>query len=57
MTLELLFWILMLFWLVFGSWVSYVPNRPFYFMLGLNLLMFILFGILGYGLFGHIIKG
>jgi hypothetical protein len=55
MKIGLLFWILMLVWLLFGTW-SYWPAgsgalvdfRP----LGGNLLLFLVIGILGWKVFG-----
>lgn len=52
MTFALLFWILMLFWLVFGLWSQWPaagqPLRP----LGGTLLLFILLVLLGWKVFG-----
>jgi hypothetical protein len=57
MTLQLLFWILMLFWLVFGVWSGYVPGQPYPFKAwGGNLLLFLLFLILGWQTFGAPLK-
>lgn len=54
MTYSLLYWILMLFWLVFGLWSSYpvagTPWRPQ--MIGGTLLQFVLFVLIGVKLFG-----
>jgi hypothetical protein len=57
MTLGLLYWILMLFWLVFGFWWHWPvtsPNswRP----LGNSLLLFVLLLILGWATFGAPIR-
>jgi hypothetical protein len=48
MPMGLMFWILMLIWLVFGLWQSW-PN---YQVVGGNLLLFILIGLLGWHDFG-----
>jgi len=45
---SLIFWILMLFWLVFGVWSTW-PN---YKAAGGNILTFLLFLILGWKAFG-----
>lgn len=50
MSIALLFWILMIFWLVFGL---YAGPRPFnWTVAGGSLLLFILLGILGWAVFG-----
>lgn len=57
MSLQLLFWTLMLFWLVFGAWSSYVPGQPYPVRVwGGNLLLFLLFLILGWQTFGAPVK-
>jgi hypothetical protein len=57
MTKELLFWVLMLIWLVFGAWVDYVPGQPYPFRrFGSNFLTFILLVILGWQVFGSPVK-
>lgn len=48
MPLGLMFWILMLIWLVFGVWWNW-PNHV---VVGGNLLLFILIGLLGWHAFG-----
>ena len=48
MPLGLAFWILMLIWLVFGVWYNW-PNHV---AVGGNLLIFILFALLGWHAFG-----
>jgi len=53
MTLGLAFWILMLLWLVFGMWQSW-PNH---YVVGGNLLLFILLLLLGWKVFGAPIHG
>lgn len=54
MTLGLLFWILMLLWLVFGVWQNW-PS-PDWRAWGGNFLIFILFLVLGWAVFGAPIK-
>ena len=57
MTLDLLYWILMLFWLVFGVWSGYTPGQPYPVRSwGGNLLLFLLFIILGWQVFGAPVK-
>jgi hypothetical protein len=57
MSLQLLFWILMLFWLIFGVWAGYTPGQPYPFKSwGGNLLLFCLFIILGWQVFGAPVK-
>lgn len=52
MTMGLLFWILMLLWLVFGTWWNW-PNHT---VVGWNLLLFILLLLLGWSTFGAPIR-
>ncbi len=53
MSMGLAFWIIMLVWLVFGIWYSW-PNHA---MVGGNLIIFVLFGLLGWHAFGAPIHG
>jgi O-antigen ligase len=53
MSLGLAFWILMLLWLVFGMWRSW----PDHYIVGGNLLLFILLLLLGWKAFGPPIHG
>jgi len=58
MSIGLIFWILMLFWLVFGMWTNWASihsgdYRPF----GNNLLLFILLLLLGWAAFGAPVRG
>jgi len=48
----LLFWILMILWLVFGLYYGY-PDRRF---LGGTLLIFVLFFLLGWAVFGFVVQ-
>jgi len=52
MPLGLAFWIIMLIWLVFGLWNAY-PNH---YLIGSNLLLFVLFLLLGWKAFGSPIQ-
>ena len=58
MSLQLLFWILMLLWLVFGFWAGYTPGQPYppFKAWGGNLLLFLLFVVLGWQVFGAPVK-
>jgi hypothetical protein len=57
MSLQLIFWILMLIWLIFGvvSQTGYIAG-PYGFW-GNTLLIFILFLILGWKVFGSPVQG
>ena len=52
MTLGLAFWILMLIWLVFGVYVGWNAGAPNHYLIGGNLLLFILLLLLGWQTFG-----
>lgn len=57
MSLAFLFWLLMILWLVFGLWSGYVPGQPYtYRNWGGNILLFILFVVLGWSQFGAPLK-
>jgi hypothetical protein len=56
MTLGLVFWILMLFWLVFGFW-QYRLAPANYPLVGGNVLLFVLLLLLGWHEFGAPIHG
>lgn len=53
MSLGLAFYIIMLLWIVFGVWRDY-PNYP---LVGANLMLFLLFLLLGWRVFGAPIHG
>jgi hypothetical protein len=53
MTIGLAFWILMLLWLVFGMWQAW----PSHYVVGGNLLLFILLVLVGWKVFGPPIHG
>lgn len=53
MTLNVLFWVLMIVWLVFGFWLDYVPGQPYPFRRGAwTFLVWILLAIIGWQVFG-----
>lgn len=54
MPMGLLFWILMLFWLLFGAWRHWTAG-PMY-LFGGDLLLFILLLLLGWQAFGAPLK-
>lgn len=58
MSLALIFWILMLIWVVFSAW-TYWPGNPqgARLMWGNTALLFILFLILGWAIFGAPVRG
>jgi hypothetical protein len=56
MTRGLIFWVLMLVWLVFGV-LAHFGLVGGYGVAGSTLLLFILFGLLGWQVFGPPIKG
>jgi hypothetical protein len=53
MTIALLFWILMLFWLCFGAWQNGALGWP----LGGHLLLWVVIALLGWNVFGPMIHG
>ena len=56
MSLGLIFWVLMLIWLVGGIYYGYAnPNNPY--LIGGNVLLFILLLVLGWAAFGPPIHG
>jgi len=55
MTLSILFWFLMILWFIFGGMVWYQPAEA-HWRGGYNLLNFILFAILGWQVFGAVIR-
>jgi hypothetical protein len=56
MPMGLMFWILMLLWFVFGLAVHFGAIGPPYGILGSSLLLFLLFLLLGWQVFGSPIK-
>jgi len=55
MKIGLLFWILMLIWLVFGLWLTWPASTGSALAFGLvggNLLLFLVIGLLGWKVFG-----
>lgn len=55
MTLQLLYWILLLLWLVFGLW-SNPPSAGNWRPAGGSVLLFLLFLIIGWAVFGAPVK-
>lgn len=55
MSKGLLFWILMILWLLFGLWTHWPITG--YSAIGNMFLLFILFAILGWQVFGPPVKG
>jgi hypothetical protein len=55
MTLGLAYWILMLIWLVLGLYVGYIGAS--HYVLGGNILLFILLLLLGWQVFGAPLRG
>jgi hypothetical protein len=56
MSKGLLFWVLMILWLVFGIGLTFWPTPGPYIKAGPMLLEFVLFGLLGWAVFGPAIK-
>jgi len=57
MPIGILFWVLYVICLVFGIWSGYVPGQPYtYRSWGGSLVVFILLGILGWAVFGPVVK-
>ncbi len=59
MSIGLVFWILMILWFFFGAYVYWPEDSsPKGFrIMGNNLLLFVLLFLLGWGIFGFVIKG
>jgi len=57
MSLGLIFWVLMLIWLVGGFYYGWSTGAPDRFLLGGNVLSFVLFLVLGWAAFGAPIHG
>ena len=56
MTLQFWFWIIMALWLVFGFWRARAVGDQLYPFWGGHLLVFLLFAILGWQIFGAPVK-
>ncbi len=56
MSLDVLFWMLMIIWLIFGFWVDNQPTPAPFLRGSRHFLLFVLFGILGWRVFGPAIK-
>jgi TctA family transporter len=59
MTLSILFWVLYVVSILFSLYTNQVNNQPFPFRTwaGSSLIVFILLGILGWAVFGSVVKG
>ncbi len=53
MPLSYIFWLLMILWMLNSWWVNAAPGRPWW---PGSLLQFILFGLLGWQVFGAAVK-
>jgi hypothetical protein len=56
MSLENWFWAIYVIALLFGFWANYEAGQPWYRRAGSYVALWILVGILGYGVFGSVIK-
>lgn len=57
MPIGVLFWVLMVIWFIFGLWIDYVPGQPYPLRkIGSNILLFILFFLIGWKVFGSLIQ-
>jgi hypothetical protein len=58
MTMGLAFWIIMLVWFIWGAWTGYhAPAESRVSGIGYSLVIFILFLLLGWQVFGPPIRG
>jgi hypothetical protein len=53
MPMGVLFWVLMILWLIFGLWVFWTAGVP---VIGFNLLLFVVIGLLGWKVFGPVLQ-
>lgn len=57
MPLSILFWVLMIIWLLFGLYSNRIAGQPYPWERGTaHLVMWVLFAILGYAVFGAAVK-
>ena len=56
MALSIWFWVLWVVSLAFGMWADYNPGQPWFRPGGRNLMIWALLGILGYAVFGGLVK-
>ncbi len=56
MSRGLLFWILMILWVVLSVWWSWPAAGAPYYSLSLPLLLFVLLALLGWKVFGPVLK-
>lgn len=54
MPISVLFWVLMVLWFIFSSWNGFLAGDKK--VIGGNLLMFALFAILGWRVFGPVVQ-
>jgi hypothetical protein len=57
MSLGLAFWILMLIWLIFGLYFGYQSTAYSPYLIGGNLMLFVLLLLLGWQVFGPPLRG
>lgn len=57
MPIGMLFWVLMILWFLFGLWYNSMGTTFAYGWAGNMLLLFILFGLLGWHDFGPVLQG
>jgi hypothetical protein len=51
MTLGFIYWLILLLWLIFGAWRGFAPNGDRFFFGG-SLIVFILFALIGWQVWG-----
>jgi len=56
MTIGMLYWLLWLIWLIFGGWAGYNQPAERRWLWGGNLLLLILLFLIGWKVFGFVIK-
>jgi hypothetical protein len=56
MQLGLLFWVIYVVAVIFGVWSNYVPNTPWFKAAGAYLVLWLLVGILGWEVFGPVVR-
>lgn len=56
MPLAYLFWMIYIIAIVFAGWAYYAPNTPWFKPFGGVFVVWLLLGILGYRVFGNVVK-
>ena len=56
MPLGILFWVVYVVAIIFGVWSNYTPGQPWFRAAGAYLVLWLLVGILGWSVFGPVIK-